>query len=679
MLIRELTIHNFGIYGGTHSFNLNPSPHQDDRNLILFIGKNGVGKTTFVEALKLSIWGTLAVNDKLSQNDYEKYLSSKFHRTKKTSQPAGEASISILFDYVQLGNTNQYLIERRWVKSSNGVNEHLTIIENENELDELTNKEKELYLRDLFPPGYKDLFFFDGEKLNMFSQKESTGILSHSIQSLLGLDTVEQLQKDISYYLREESDNHKLSELAKQFEETEERINFLDKQQFEIRERITSLSNEKDGIAQDLIPKTEQEITKHGRWDKEKLIELKTNKSKLEEKIEQLQKQLIDQCNGLLPFATTPRYLSTLNEQLIKEKEFRFWSNSKEVLNKQKSLLNEIDFKQSLEKATKDTDSLENILNEVKTQITKALPEQPLNEDEVTHNFSSQDHSEIESWINSALSVVPKTFAKVAKELAHAKDQFNNLESNLSWTADENIAKPLFEDLAKYNKRIGEIESQIDTLIKEQQEVRGLIEFHSQRRSKVQEKMDNESILSEKLQLARDTNNLLKDYSEKLKEEKLQDLGQLITKKFSLLCRKEALFDGVVVAPNDFSITLKKHDKEFNKSSLSAGEKQLLSLSILWALYDISGLPAPIIIDTPLSRLDSVHRARLTKYFFSKASQQMLVLGTDDEIDQMITKDLSDYVSHLYEMSFDSGTGSTVQTKYDSEHISQYLTPLVEA
>jgi len=679
MLIKDLTIHNFGIYGGTHTLRLTPDLTSNEKNLILFIGKNGVGKTTFVEALKLILWGTLSVNDRISRKDYEKYLLNRLHRPNNNSDAAVNASISILFDYVQLGNSTQYFVERSWEKSKNGVSEKLTIIENEKELDNLTDKEKELFLRDLFPPGYKDLFFFDGEKLNMFDRKESTGILSQSIRSLLGLDTVDQLQKDIAYFLREETNNYQFDELAKQHDEVDERIDNLVSQQFDIKDELQKLESEKKKITQDLIPKTEQEITKHGRWDEEKLSELKNQKAKLEEKIEQFQKQLTEQCNGLLPFATTPRYLKKLSNQLEKEKEFRIWSISKDVISRQEKLLEEKKFKQSLKKSAGDDGILNKFLKEVRLQINKALPEQPLSEEEILHNFSNEDQNIMDTWIRSSLTEIPSNFKSVANQLLRAKEKLASLENNLSWTADDDMAKPFFEELASYNKRIGEIESRVGNLNEKENEIEGLIEFHALRRNNIEEKIKEKSAVSERLQLAQNTNELLQEYSEKLQEEKLKEVGKLITEKFNLLCRKSAMFDNVVVAQDDFSITLKKNESSFNKNSLSAGEKQLLSLSILWALYDISGLPAPIIIDTPLSRLDSVHRSNLTKHFFSKAAQQMLVLGTDDEIDQMITKDLSEHVSHLYEMNFDSNSGSTTHKKYDAEEIHQYLTPLIEA
>ena len=42
----------------------------------------------------------------------------------------------------------------------------------------------------------------------------------------------------------------------------------------------------------------------------------------------------------------------------------------------------------------------------------------------------------------------------------------------------------------------------------------------------------------------------------------------------------------------------------------------------------------PIIIDTPLSRLDSAHRDNIVNNYFPNAGEQVIILSTDTEIDK---------------------------------------------
>ena len=83
---------------------------------------------------------------------------------------------------------------------------------------------------------------------------------------------------------------------------------------------------------------------------------------------------------------------------------------------------------------------------------------------------------------------------------------------------------------------------------------------------------------------------------------------------------------------------LSTEGKEIPRESLSAGEKQLMVISILWALAICSKQKLPVIIDTPLSRLDSNHRKSLIQVYFPKASDQTIILSTDSEIDEKYYK-----------------------------------------
>ena len=80
---------------------------------------------------------------------------------------------------------------------------------------------------------------------------------------------------------------------------------------------------------------------------------------------------------------------------------------------------------------------------------------------------------------------------------------------------------------------------------------------------------------------------------------------------------------------------------------------------MLEALATTSGKRLPIIIDTPLGRLDSKHRKLLVDHYFSVASHQVVILSTDTEVDEQFYASLYKDMSHAYKLEYDGLSGST--------------------
>jgi DNA sulfur modification protein DndD len=132
------------------------------------------------------------------------------------------------------------------------------------------------------------------------------------------------------------------------------------------------------------------------------------------------------------------------------------------------------------------------------------------------------------------------------------------------------------------------------------------------------------------------------------------------------LLRKGSLVSDLKIDPERFSVELYgKNGRILPPERLSAGERQLLAISILWGLARTSGQTLPAIIDTPLGRLDATHRAHLVQRYFPYASHQVLLLSTDEEIDEHYYDKLKPWVGRSYSFQFDDSLGATrVQPGY---------------
>lgn len=118
----------------------------------------------------------------------------------------------------------------------------------------------------------------------------------------------------------------------------------------------------------------------------------------------------------------------------------------------------------------------------------------------------------------------------------------------------------------------------------------------------------------------------MKKYRVCLQEDKIRLLAETMTECYHKLASKKNLIDKITMDPVtlDFQYTNAKGDV-IPKTSLSAGEMQLMVISLLWSLALSSKWKLPVIIDTPLSRLDSAHRLSLINIYFPQASEQTII------------------------------------------------------
>ena len=66
-----------------------------------------------------------------------------------------------------------------------------------------------------------------------------------------------------------------------------------------------------------------------------------------------------------------------------------------------------------------------------------------------------------------------------------------------------------------------------------------------------------------------------------------------------------------------------------------------------------------MVVATPLERLDSSHRAHLVERYFPFASHQVLLLSTDEEIDDKYFEALKPRIGHAYRLDYDEDTESS--------------------
>ena len=370
-----------------------------------------------------------------------------------------------------------------------------------------------------------------------------------------------------------------------------------------------------------------------------------------------LETQIREECNELLPFALVPSLCKQLHNRLMKELEIEEWNSAQSVLQR---LLEDLEDDEQL-----SPDARNSIIKRITNLLSEQLQSSETLEDlHQVHHLSTLESQQLLSWINSCLFEIPERFHKLHQQLEENNDQLQEVETALERIPSDEILKPLMQKLSNLQQQLGKLQKQVkdeDANIQSLQYHRNEVERELGKLNELQQDRETDR---QRAQLVTGVQSVLEMYSGQLTHVKVEALQNAVVDCFNQLCRKQGLVKRIEIDSQTFAVTLyDRQDRLIPKASLSAGEKQIYAISILWGLAKTSGRPLPMIIDTPLGRLDSDHRHHLIEEYFPHASHQVVVLSTDTELDKRNCEMLSPHVSHAYHLDYDQNKGSTSADK----------------
>lgn len=652
MLLRNVVLENYGLYQNRNEFNLIPdsADHTNEpKPVILFGGKNGAGKTTLLDAVRLTLYGKRSIGTNPSKKEYSKFLEGKIHRSKNPANQKKWARTAIEFDYAINGSSDRYYIERLWRKSEAELEEKVTILKNQKEIDEVEVKNWEAFAASIVPERLSQLFFFDGEKIKMMAEDTNNNLaFKEAVRSLLGLDLVDRLKADMSIYLAREAKKTSAKEDIKEIERIEGEIqdlkNTIEQQNIQILDH-KSLIDDLNEQALEL----ENKLQVAGGEYAELRASEKESENLAKNKVEIISKEIRMIAEGSYPISLCPNITNKLREQVKLEQEKIEHGIACDQIRDFSQELKEILQHTSL---TFDEDAIAinemiNTATDRKTKISKRIESCA-----VIHNFSSTISAKMEHWIKEARKAQTK-IKNLSQELEDNLRRQHKASQTIAKAPDNDAIKPIIADLNELNIQIGKYESQVlaaEEIIRiSGNKVSELERTHSQI-------ISNELEQSGIIQRANTTEkikNALDKYQLKILCLKLSELEKTVSECFNNLLRKKDFSYNFSINPETFDVQIiTAENKPIPKKDLSSGEKQIYAIALLWGLAKTSGRSLPVIIDTPLGRLDGDHRINIVQNYFPYAGHQVIILSTDTEIDAKLHKEISPFVTRSYHLAY---------------------------
>lgn len=652
MILESLKVNNFRVFKGEHEFTLAPKYIDGNlRPIILFGGLNGAGKTTTLTAIRLALYGRQFLGPGTSQSNYHQFLSDSIHNSKTTGVKANNAAVELIFSYANFGVVSHYHVKRSWTTSANKVNESLKIARDGHPIHNLSYEQAQGFLNELIPIGVSDLFFFDGEKIANLAEDSEGNALGDSVKKLIGLDLIEKLSADITVFIR----NQNKKELS---EDIKAAINTLE---IHLEERKKTIAGEQDkygAIKNELAyasARIDQLTTnlnaQGGAWaaTREEEIE-KITSYKTEKKL--LESQLREVISDSFPFSIAPEHVNRCLQQLENEATFKHSKNTATFLSQHLA---------SLEKRLSsivDNSIYPSIKRELEAEFEDLIK---LNKKyDIVHDISDSSQKKIESVLTDALTNQKTKTQKLAKSLEMINQQIDEAGINIARAPEEEVLAAKIKELNKAQEAKSKLEIQAASqkeILKEHlreamNTVKGLNQLHTKY-------LDSDES-NRALVYANKAKEALNEFAKRVAVNKIKNVELEFTESFKRFARKNDTNISAKIEPHNFLVKLfDDFGNEVPKGSLSAGERQIYAVAMLDALTKTSGRKLPIIIDTPLGRLDSKHRNKLVENYFPNASHQVIILSTDTEIDKTYHSFLKGYISHTIMLDYIGAEGTS--------------------
>ena len=643
LTFNSIKLSNFGPFKGLQSLDLDTTTKAP---IVLIEGMNGSGKTSLLIAFQIVLFGA-RIYSKSKQENYER-LIKELKRADSECFPLLSAEIT----FENFSKKRTYQITRTW-KWKKNFQELVEIHETQNK-EPLTIDEWDQLVESFFPICVSRLFFFDGEKIDDIAMSSTLpSLIRESTEILFGIYELNSLINDTLAFERRSllQNKNQVSEslpLRNAYYLKKSEIELLEKH---IESTYSELASKQNSI--DLSIKKYDDLTKEAE---KKGINLYNKRTELEKKYAAVsadyamaKREAIQAIsNPYLPLFAASELLNALFTQYdldVLAKDYALVSRVLKLHNKY--------IVTRLKKLIPDRkEIISHVVEEANKRIS--IPE-------TTSYFSAMDSkNNIEKNIAEAIST-----QKMASEfLEIQKRKFDSIRTLLETIPDEELIIPVLNQQKELKTTINKEKTDAEIMREKLSYLTDQLSKKEHDLIRIEEKLNLTSRMDAHSKLAIEASkrvrDVLKVFKQELLTKKLEQFSERLTSYFCTLLHKKSFVKRVQISEKDFAISVVFSDGSILPiNRLSAGERQILATSILGILINLSNNNLPLIIDTPLARLDRAHRLSILNEFYSKISHQVVILSTDEELTGNLKEAAQAFISKNYQLIYDDSSKST--------------------
>ena len=640
MKFKSISIENVFSYHGVKHFDFK----NKDEPVALIIGENGFGKTSFINSVKIALHGinkdVLNIgNQVLSKEDFvvgnsSKNFSGMLNRKAKLDG-INDAKITVV-----LNDDDLYIVEREFSFKNNSYVESLLLYDNDHDLLAQGDDAQDI-INQKISPTMARFFFFDGEKIQTiadFSHAEFTQML----EDVLELDIYDQMADDARYLIRKINKAELDQDLQTEVEE-KEKIHELLKN--EILTTEETFSNEKKIVLKELEAQKRELDNKlkklKSRFQKP-LAEARDNLRKEEDKRQKLVGEMKQAVLVKLPLLLNSSLKEKVTNDIDANYRGKVQIDSNVLGIKKEQLLKRLDGLEGKNKVATAFDSVFQSNSEDQS-VSFADP----------HRIEQQ----FDALANIELSDLLTNLSENAQIIQELQTEILALEHKIAddkkeYEDDFILATQMIEDIVRQNIKCETLEEKISSLHVEEKELRKEL-------GRLTIKEHKNDIANTKIKTLQSIIEVSSVMKKKIKTDKRANLEASINMKFKQL-KKEGYEADKIILDENFNINLFDiNSNAMDILSSSSGQKQIIATALIWGISEYIAEDIPMIIDTPLGRLDEKNQALFLNKFYPEVSKQVIILPTPSELKHEGFKTLTQHVSQTFMLN-NAGSATSV-------------------
>lgn len=682
MWIAKIELFNFKSY--QHQVFEFPQP-RNGRNIVLIGGMNGYGKTSILEALYLGLYGKESVEHlgRAGLKDdvgYRKFLERALHGT---ALRTGRDSMWVKVQINQ-SPAEGFEVTRKWFFSRAGdwVDEDEVVIYEVR--DGIRGRAvpaerlSELLDQRCIPAHIAPFFFFDGEEVKKLADQSRVDQIKSGIEGLLGVVILRKLKKRLEQFQANRSngvsvmDEQKHRELFEVLSQHEREYEDAERKHRDLDESVKNLQSRRSDLTNRMMQ------LGAGAGDVASVSDVVKQQADAENELKATEDALDDVVATKLPFHLVAReVLEDLSEQVQEEIARESWDARKKNLEPEKAKFigtfyatTEPPLQPVLTSGQEA--ALQARLNAAWESLFYPMPDGCA--DTIIHDYLGakrpallQTMDGLRMGAQDVLGLVAKREA-LQKKIRELVNRYTKIEGV---DRDGTLAK-LNGELTGINTTLDQKQRELGDVERLMLGLKGAVDQERALYAREHEKFVQANPVKSMVGRAERVCGLISELVPRLYTLKVGQLADEMTDVYKKLAHKNQVHRIDIDETGQTRILSREGEEiPFDKS---AGENQVFATALLAGLANISGIDAPLVVDTPLGRLDSTHRANILKYWVSDKKRQVILLSQDKEIDRETYAMLEPNVSKTYLLQHSeigSGVGRTVAT--ENEYFEEFM------